>query len=323
MILAWLLCAAACAGTRPRERVIVVAQDGSGDHATLAAAFRALPDDPAEWRTIRVKPGVYKEKLVLDVHKDKVKIAGEDPLTTIITWDDHAGKVTGGDTIHTYTSYTLSVRADDVILENITIENSAGPVGQAVACETRGDRVRFTNCRLVGNQDTFFTRGAVSRVYLERCYIEGTTDYIFGPSIVLFDSCHLHSKKNSYITAASTTERNTYGYVFRDCRLTAAPGVTRLYLGRPWRSFAKTVFIRCELPAAIAPAGWDNWRSPEKEKTAYYAEYRSTGAGVAPGERVAWSHQLTDEEVAAYAPRRVFAKNTGGEPFPGDWDIEQ
>lgn len=308
--------------TGEEAREIVVARDGSGDYATLAAAFQALPDDPADWTVIRVKPGIYEEKLVLDVHKNKVKIVGEDPLTTVITWNDHTGKVVDGDTIHTYTSYTFSVRADDVMFENVTIENSAGPVGQAVACETRGDRIRFINCRLVGNQDTFFTRGTVSRVYLKHCYIEGTTDYIFGPSIVLFDSCHLYSKKNSFVTAASTTERNTYGYVFCDCKITTSPEVTRLYLGRPWRSFAKTVFIRCELPAEIAPAGWDNWRAPEKEKTVYYAEYRSTGAGANPGSRVAWSYQLTDEEVAAYTPREIFGKHTGGEPFPDDWDVE-
>ncbi|MDR1414370.1 MAG: pectin methylesterase [Odoribacteraceae bacterium] len=303
-------------------REIVVSPDGDGDHATLAAAFQALPDDPTTWTIIHLRPGIYKEKLVLDVHKNKVKIIGEDPLTTVITWGDHTGKVVNGDTIHTYTSYTLSVRADDVTFANITIENSAGAVGQAVACETRGDRLCFINCRLVGNQDTFFTRGTVSRVYLKNCYIEGTTDYIFGPSVALFDSCHLHSKKNSFITAASTTERNTYGYVFRDCRVTVAPGVTRLYLGRPWRSFARTVFIRCHLPAEIAPAGWDNWRAPEKEKTVYYAEYRSTGAGANPTARVPWSHQLTDNEADAYTPRNIFGKNTGGEPFAADWNIE-
>ena len=308
------------ASSRASERVIIVARDGSGHHETLAGAFRALPEDPGEWTTIRVRPGTYREKLVLPPRKNKVKITGENPLTTIITWDDHAGKIVNGDTLHTYNSYTLSLRTDDIIIENITIENTAGPVGQAVACETVGDRVRFANCRIVGNQDTFFTRGVASRVYLEHCYIEGTTDYIFGPSIVLFDSCHLHSKKNSYITASSTTERNTYGYVFRDCRVTAAPGVTRLYLGRPWRSFARTVFIRCELPGAIVPDGWDNWRSPAKELTVYYAEYRSSGPGAAPGQRVAWSHQLTDAQAATYTPQRVFARNTAGEPFPADWN---
>jgi pectinesterase len=92
-----------------------------------------------------------------------------------------------------------------------------------------------------------------------------------------------------------------------------------LYLGRPWRSFAKTVFIRCELPPVILPEGWDNWRSPEKEKTVYYAEYQSTGLGAAPDKRVSWSRQLTDEEVAKYTLDRIFSKNTGSEPFSGNW----
>ncbi|KAA6351626.1 Pectinesterase A [termite gut metagenome] len=302
------------------EDVFVVAQDNSGDYTTLREAFQALPNDSKTWTTIQVKRGIYEEKLVLDVHKNKVKIVGEDAESTVITWNDHTGKVVDGLTIGTYTSYTLSVQSDDVIFSNITIANDAGPsAGQAVACETRGDKIAFFNCRLVGDQDTFFTRGDVARVYVKNSYIEGTTDYIFGPSIAVFDSCHIYSKKNSYVTAASTTEKNEYGYVFLDCKITATPQVSKLYLGRPWRSFAKTVYIRCELPAVIIPEGWHNWSNPENEKTAYYAEYQSTGPGAAPSKRVSWSWQLTDEEVAKYTLDRIFGKDTGKKSFPENW----
>lgn len=303
------------------QATITVAADGSGDFRTIGEAFAQLSEYPQEWTTIRIKPGIYKEKLVLDVNRNKVRIVGENPATTVITWNDHTGKVVDGDTLNTYSSYTLSIRSDEVTLENLTIANTAGTVGQAVACETRGDRIQFRNCRLLGDQDTFYTKGPVSRVYVVDSYIEGTTDYIFGPSIAVFENCHIHSKRNSYVTAASTTERNKYGYVFLDCKLTADPSVTKLYLGRPWRSFAKTVFIRCELPAAIRPEGWHNWRSTEKEKTVYYAEYKSTGPGANPEARVAWSHQLTDEEVAAYTTDKIFARGTVSEPFREDWKV--
>lgn len=308
------------AGKNTQAGVIVVATDGSGDFRTIAEALAALPDNPQTWTTIRVKPGTYREKLVLDVHKNKVRIVGENAETTVISWDDHTGKVVNGDTLNTYSSFTFSIRADEVILENLTIANTAGPVGQAVACETRGDRIKFVNCRLLGDQDTFFTKGTVSRVYVVNSYIEGTTDYIFGPSIVVFDNCRIHSKRDSYITAASTTERNKYGYVFLNCKLTAAPNVRKLYLGRPWRSFAKTVFLNCEMPAVIRPEGWHNWRSPEKEKTVFYAEYKSYGEGASPASRVAWSHQLTDEEAAEYTVENIFARGTVSEPFQENWN---
>lgn len=308
-----------CRSNAGPKDIIVVAQDGSGDFRTIGEAFKALPYHPAEWTTIEIRAGVYREKLVLDVYQNKVRIVGDQPENTVITWDDHTGKVVNGDTLNTYSSFTLSIRSDEVVLENLSIVNSAGPVGQAVACETRGDRIRIVNCRLLGDQDTFYTKGTVSRVHVKDSYIEGTTDYIFGPSIVVFENCRIHSKRNSYITAASTTERNKYGYVFLNCKLTADPSVTKLYLGRPWRSFAKTVFLNCEMPAAIRPEGWHNWRSPEKEKTVFYAEYKSRGEGAKPEMRAPWSHQLTDEEAAGYTLEKIFAKGTVSEPFYQDW----
>ena len=172
----------------------------------------------------------------------------------------------------------------------------------------------------MGEQDTFFTKGYVSRIWVTDSWIEGTTDFIFGPSIVLFDRCRIHGKADSFLTAASTTERNLYGYVFRDCRVTADTSVGRLYLGRPWKSTARTVWIRCELPAAICPEGWRDWHDSARKGDVYYAEYRCTGPGADRRGRVAWSCELTDEEAAFYTPERIFAKKTGSEQFRRDWN---
>lgn len=301
---------------------IVVDQSGKGDFLTVQAAFDSLDKNADHWRTIEIRPGTYREKVVLDYHCNRVRIIGTSAAECIIDWDDHTGKVVEGDTINTYSSYTMLILADEVLLQDITVGNSAGPVGQAVALDTEGDRIEIRRCRLVGDQDTFYAKGPVARVYVADSYIEGTTDYIFGPSIVLFDHCTIHSKKDSYITAASTTERNRYGYVFRDCTLTADPAVTKLYLGRPWRSFAKTVFMHCSLPSAIRPEGWHNWNSTEKERTVFYAEHRCTGEGADTTGRVAWSHQLTDVEAKEYTPEKIFARGTTSEPFKEDWNIE-
>ena len=242
------------------EKVYTVDCNGGGDFRTIQACFDALPSKPAEWRTVRIMPGVYREKVTLDVYKDKVRILGDEMAETRIVWGDYAGKVVDGRELTTYDSYTMSVQADDVYLDCLTVENDAGRVGQAVALETRGDRIHLYHCALIGDQDTFFARGYVSRVHVENCYIEGTTDFIFGPSIVLFECSTIHCKADSFITAASTTERNEYGFVSSCCRVTAAEGVTRVYLGRPWKSTARTVWLECEFPAAIRPEGWRDWR---------------------------------------------------------------
>lgn len=290
---------------------IVVALDGSGDFTSLQAAIKSCKAFQEDRTVIRIKPGRYREKVEVFSHVVKLSIIGEDAGTTIITFDDYSGK---GD-INTFTSWTFKVMGDDFIAENITFENSAGPVGQAVALHVEADRCVFRNCRVVGNQDTIYTGGDSSRHYFVDCYIEGTTDFIFGAARAVFENCHIHSKKNSYVTAASTPEGKEFGYVFIGCKLTANQDATKVYLGRPWRNHAKTVFINCHLGDHILPEGWHNWNKPEAEHTVLYAEYKSTGPGAAPETRVSWSRQLTDAEVMKYKPKEILKGND-------NWNME-
>lgn len=305
-------------GYAAAEPVYVVDCHGGGDYRSLQACFDALPSKPDAWRTVCIRPGTYREKVTLDVYKDKVRIVGQGDV--VIVWNDHSGKVADGREMTTYDSYTMSIQADDVLLRGVTVRNDAGRVGQAVALETRGDRIRIDRCRLVGDQDTFFTKGYVSRVLVTDSHIEGTTDFIFGPSIVVFDRCRIHCKADSFITAASTTERNLYGYVFFDCRVTAADGVTKVYLGRPWKSTARTVWIRCELPAAIRPEGWRDWHDAARKGGVFYAEWGCTGAGADRSKRVVWAHTLSIEQLSDYTLGRIFARKTGSEQFRDDWN---
>ncbi|MBX2966329.1 MAG: pectin esterase [Cyclobacteriaceae bacterium] len=282
---------------------IIVAKDGSGDFTSIQAAVNSLPDHSPSRLTIHIKSGVYKEKLVIPSWKTNISFIGENKENTIITWDDHSGK----GLINTFTSYTVLVRGNDFIAENITFENSAGrDVGQAVALHVEADRCVFNNCRIIANQDTLYTGVDNSRQYYKNCYIEGTTDFIFGPATAVFEDCVIHCKKNSYITAASTPQHQLYGYVFFNCTITASPDAERVYLGRPWRPFAKTVFIQCDLGEHILPEGWHNWNKPDAEKTSFYAEYQSKGNGANPNGRVSWSHQLTEEQAKEYTLKNIF-----------------
>lgn len=292
LLLVWI-CTQALGASEARR--VTVAQDGTGDFRTLTEAMesvRALMDFKV---TIYVKAGIYKEKLVIPAWIQHVEIVGESAETTVITHDDHA-KINN---MGTFRTYTVRVDADDVTFRHITIENNAPRLGQAVALHTEGNRLRFYQCRFLGNQDTVYTGGAHTSLYFEDCYIEGTTDFIFGSATAWFERCTIHSKANSYITAASTPENAAYGYIFSHCRLTADEEVTKVYLGRPWRPYAYTLFICCEMGSHIRPEGWHNWRNPANETTARYMEYGNTGPGADRTGRVAWCRKLTDKEAQA------------------------
>lgn len=283
----------------------VVSQDESGDFVSIQEAIDASRSFPPERIRIFLKEGVYYEKVKVHSWNTGISLIGENKETTVITFDDYFDKIDRGrnSTFHTY---TLLVEGNDFLAENITVENSAGPVGQAIALHVEADRSVFKNCRFLGNQDTIYAAGEGSRQYFKNCYIEGTTDFIFGGATAVFDNCIIHSKSNSYITAASTPEQIQYGFVIKNSRLTSDPEVDSVYLGRPWRDFAQTVFLDTHFGSHILPEGWHNWNRTEAEQTVYYAEYSNTGPGYQPEKRVPWSHQLSGAEAEKYTINQIF-----------------
>ena len=294
----------------------VVAKDGTGDFFTLKEAIEAVPDYYSGICSIRLSEGTYREKISIPWTKRNVHLYGVG--NAVVSWDDFAGRKNAfGRNLGTSGSATIYFGADGWTIDDVTFENTAGRVGQAVAVQTLGSNIHFRNCRFLGNQDTLYLRGAgnsneyiggVRWVYFDNCYIEGTTDFIFGASAAIFRNCEIHSLSNSYATAASTVEGQEVGYIFYECRLTAAEGVTKCYLGRPWRPYAKTIFINCELGAHITPEGWQIWSNKENPSTTYYAEYGSKGPGAQKKGRVAWSHQLTKKEAKELVEKYVIVK---------------
>lgn len=312
-VLGLLLLLVAVSGTWAQERqdTIVVSRDGTGNFRTLQEAIESARAFMDYTVTIYVRNGVYKEKVIVPSWVENIDIIGEDRDKTIITYDDHANINKMG----TFRTYTVKVEGSDITFKNLTIENNAAQLGQAVALHTEGDRLKFINCRILGNQDTIYTGAKFTRLYFKDCYIDGTTDFIFGPSTALFEDCIIHSKRNSYVTAASTPKEAKYGYVFKHCKLTAEPGVDKVYLGRPWRPYAYTLFIECELGKHIVSAGWHNWGKQSNEETARYMEYKNTGEGANASERVAWSKQLTKKEAEAVTVDAIFRTQSNWNPI--------
>lgn len=275
---------------------VVVALDGSGDFTSIEAAIYAAPYRSATnvW-IIQVKPGTYKERVYVQRERGYQRLIGEDPATTILTHELHANMVgNDGEKIGTFRTPTLQIDGDGFIVENMTIANAAGPVGQALALRVDGDKVEFRNCRFLGWQDTIFINR--NRQYFRDCYIEGHVDFIFGGATAFFENCHIHCLGGGYITAASTPGDQLYGFIFKDCRLTGVPEA-QAYLGRPWRAYAMTVFLDTDMDAVVRAEGWNNWRDPKRESTVRYAEYGSRGPGAASEARVSWARRLTVEEA--------------------------
>ena len=285
---------------------MTVSLDGKGDFTSIQAAINASKAYPDQRVVINVKNGIYKEKVLVPACNTNLSIIGESVEKTIITFDDYFNKINKGRNSTFYT-YTMLVLANDFRMENVTVENSAGPVGQAIALYIEGDHSFIRNCHILGNQDTLLASGHFSRQYFENCFIEGTTDFIFGEATTLFENCTIHCKTNSFITAASTPEGKPYGFVFRNCKITAATGVDKVFLGRPWRSFAKVAYLNCEMGSFVRPEGWDNWSKAENEKTAMFAEYNNSGAGALTSGRVSWTVRLSEKDAAGYSKEHIFA----------------
>ncbi len=296
-----------------RHYDIVVAKDGSGDFLTVQEAIDAVPDFRKNNRTtILVRKGIYKEKIVIPESKINVSMIGE--TGTVITNDDYASKKNKfGEEMSTSGSSTFYVYAPDFMAENITFENSAGRVGQAVACFVSADRAIFRNCRFIGNQDTLYTYGKNCRQLYDNCYIEGTVDFIFGSSTALFTNCTIKSLSDGYVTAPSTLQGKPYGYVFIDCNLVASPEAGKVYLSRPWRPYAQAVFVNCNMEKHIIPEGWNNWGKKESEKTVFYAEYKSKGEGGDMSKRASFGKKLKD--ASSFTPEKVLAGEDGWNPF--------
>ncbi|OLP66196.1 Pectinesterase A precursor [Bacillus pumilus] len=292
------------------NRILVVDQKGSGSFRTVQSSIDAIPENNQQPTTIYIKKGVYQEKILLPKNKPYVSFIGEHQYETVLTYDD-----TNASSGSTTNSSSTMIRANDFYAENMTFQNTAGrEAGQAVALYVSGDRAIFKRVRVLGYQDTLYATGT-GRQYYENCYIEGTVDFIFGSATAVFKKAEIKSLGNGYITAASTSETQKYGYVFIDSTLKkGTAGTQSVYLGRPWRPHSAVTFLHTKMEDHIKSVGWHNWNNPDNERTARYKEYGSTGAGSSVINRVKWSNILTKNEANQITVQAVLGGTDGWNP---------
>ena len=296
---------------------VVVAADGSGKYTSLQEAISDAPmrtgqNDP-RW-VIWVKAGTYRERIYVQRERGNLRVVGEGAEKTIIVYDLNA-TLPGpdGKPIGTFRTPTVQIDGDGMIWENLTIANTAGPVGQALALRVDADRVIFKHCRFLGWQDTVLANRG--RQYFSDCYIEGHVDFIFGAATAYFDRCHIHCLKDGYVTAASTPEGQAHGFVFADCQITGGEGV-KTYLGRPWRIYAQTIYLRTAMSGVVRAEGWQDWGKADAKRTTQYSEFGSTGEGANSAARVSWAKALPAEAAALLTPANVLSGADGWNPVP-------
>lgn len=313
-------------------QTILVSKTAAGAFRTLQDAVLSIDDNHQETIRIFVEPGIYEEKVF--IRKENIEIVGENLETTIFRYGDGARKPRpdGTGEYGTFNTAVIMMAGKDICMKNITVESTAGPgylAGQALALYVAADRCSFYNCRFLGWQDTIFAGDSIScqmkklmlpdfwqnskvstdyslmRNYFKDCFISGDVDFIFGPNTVFFDHCEIFSRKRqsedkAFITAASTPAGQEFGLVFSGCHLTSDDRPESTYLGRPWRDFAKTAFIRCNMGSHICPEGWQNWGKAKAEAVCSYLEFDNNGPGASTEKRVPFSKQLTNPDLAEY-----------------------
>ncbi|HEY5040550.1 MAG TPA: pectinesterase family protein [Verrucomicrobiae bacterium] len=284
---------------------LFVAADGSAQFKSVQAAIMSVPSGSREKPVvIHIAPGTYSELIYVQREKCFFKLVGENPTNTVLTYDLNANfKGPDGKLIGTFKTPSTTIDADDFTAENLTFENSAGAVGQALAIRVDGDRATFRNCRFLGWQDTILlNRG---RQYFENCQIAGAVDFIFGAATAWFEKCRINCLGNGHITAASTPMDQPFGFVFSNCKITGGKPNVKTFLGRPWRIYASTIYLNCEMSEVVRPEGWNDWKKPETHTTARYAEFNSTGAGASPMNRPVWTKQINVAESGKITVEKV------------------
>lgn len=287
---------------------ITVAADGSGDVKTIQAAVDRVPADNKKRFVIAIKPGTYVEQVRVPANKPYVSFIGNDAAKTLVTFS-----LSNKDVGSTSASYSVYIGGHDFYAENVTFENSFGQGSQAVAVLVEADRSVFNKCRFLGWQDTLYAKNG--RQYYVDSYIEGHVDYIFGMATAVFENCHIHSKADGYITAPMRFAADEpAGFIFHKCLVTSNNTKNGIYLGRPWRDHGRTVFLNTQMDADVRPEGWHHWE-PHREKTAYFAEYGSTGKGANPEARVAWTRKLGDSDIKVFSVEYFLSGRDGWDPY--------
>ncbi|GAB2217696.1 hypothetical protein Droror1_Dr00000900 [Drosera rotundifolia] len=287
--------------------LIRVDPSGHGDFTKIQDAVDSVPSNNTELVFIWIKPGTYREKIAVPVDKPYITLSGTSASNTIITWDA-AGDI--------FDTPAISILATDFVGRYLTIQNTYGKTGKAVAVRVAGDRAAFYNCRITSYQDTLLDDAG--RHYYSNCYIEGATDFIFGNAASVFEKCHLHSVADGFgsITAQkreSPTE-NT-GFVFLGCKITGITTGTTL-LGRAWGAYSRVIYALTSMTNAVAPQGWDDWGDSSRQSTVYYGEYKCYGPGANRTGRVSWSRSLSSDEAAQFLTSNMIGGRSWLRPAP-------
>lgn len=285
--------------------------------STIQAAVDSAPDYSAQRFIIYIKAGVYKEIVRIPPSKTNLMFVGDGMDRTIVTGSLSA-QIPG---VGTHGSATVGVFADGFVARDIGFENTAGPeMYQAVALRVDSDLSAFERCAFLGHQDTLYAHAL--RQFYQNCRIEGTVDFIFGNAAAVFHNCSILvrprpvpsnlSEANPITAHGRLDPGQTTGFVFENCSVDGTkeymaefsgnPKMHKAYLGRPWKLYSRTIFMRSYMGPVIQPDGWLPWDGAFALDTLYYGEFENYGAGAGNvSARVPWSNEIPPQAVGMYS----------------------
>ena len=156
---------------------LIVARDGSGDFNSIQEAINSVPAQNTELIIILIKNGTYEEEIRID--KNNIALVGEDRDCTRIEFY----KPYDWDSVYTKVGRAVvNIYADDVILANLTVENTQPDVNiHAFAVYGKNNtRTIIINCNILSNGgDTLsLWNGETGMYYLDKLHLRGAVDLL-------------------------------------------------------------------------------------------------------------------------------------------------
>nr|ACF22736.1 pectinesterase family protein [Brachypodium distachyon] len=289
----------------------IVDPKGGGDYTNITAAIADIPEGNTGRVILDLKPGVYREKVFLNLSKPYVTFKADPLNPAIIAWNDTAatpGK--DGKPVGTVGSTTCAIESDYFVAYGVVFKNDAplakpgAKGGQAVALRVFGTKAAFYNCTIDGGQDTLYDHKGLH--YFKDCIIRGSVDFIFGFGRSFYEGCDIISivKEVAVLTAQQRTKTIEgaieSGFSFKNCSIRGEGG-GQIFLGRAWGDSSRVVYAYTEMSKEVVPVGWDGWNIKQPESSGiYYGEFKCSGPGSDARKRIGWALDLTESQAKPF-----------------------
>ncbi|KAL5116142.1 hypothetical protein ACEQ8H_005918 [Pleosporales sp. CAS-2024a] len=295
------------AQTGPKT-ALTVAQDGSGQYRSIAAAVIAAQSSGIP--TVTILPGIYTEVVALG--QPSVTIVGA-TATPAPDWSQNQVTIISSNSTPAL-SFGSSA-AKGITVRNINFVNSGtSSTAQAPVLALRGSNMAFYGCSFV-TQGITAVSVSTGTAFFANSYFEGSdklfynslTIYIYGSIIVpTYAQATIVYNQGMYTAAGLVTANSTA--VIDSCSIKQKAGVSYngVYLAAPNNAGAVAIFRNTYMDAFIAPAGMHPYALRYQS---FYGEYMSTGPGSYASNaaaRAPYDVPLSNDQISQFAVDQIY-----------------